>query len=625
MDSSPAVVDGVVYIGCTDNSIYALNATSGAKIWSQHTGSGALSSPSVSGGYVYMGSNDGALYAFNISTGEYIWKFQTEDSIVSSPAVANGYVYFGSEDNNLYCLNATTGNKVWASQTGYWVWSSPTVANGNVYVGSEDYNIYCFNAYTGATKWVYPTYNAVDSSPVVAGGNLYVGSTDGIIYALTDSPVKTAGSPYPVATWAIVVFDIIACVIAGSIIFTVAFSVRSKWHSRNISETQVEAGGILPWIRAHADALCIGALLAFSLLFYINLTAEHLWVADEQTYTQWAYHMLRTGDYMNEWAFGGMAIWIGKPPLFMWMISLAYQIFGVNNFAARFWGAVLGTFSLIALFYLGKRLYNRYVGLMAALVLGTFYTFFIFSRHAMTDVPMLFFMIASIYFIVDSEKAKHPNVWAALGGVFFGLALMTKQLEALVIPLVVFCYLIVTQKSLRFLITKRFTLFWSIGLLVFMPWVIYESLTFQSFFQWFFIYSNIQRTVGVIEGHPGGYDYYFQYLINNENPVWLAILPFGVALAVYKSVVKRVKADILVLVWMVAVLALFSIAQTKLYWYIIPVLPAFALAIGSLFYEIIRKIQIFTENRKNRISVESEKRLTNEASETLDKFKSEAI
>jgi len=604
VDSSPAVVDGVVYIGCTDNSLYALNASSGAKIWSQHTGSGALSSPSVSGGYVYMGSNDGALYAFNVSNGEIVWKFQTEDSIVSSPAIANGCVYFGSEDNYLYCLNAVTSDKVWASRTGYWVWSSPTVANGNVYVGSEDYNIYCFNASNGAQKWVYPTFNAVDSSPVVAEGKLYVGSDDFTIYAFTDSPVATTGSGYPVATFAIVVFDVLACVIAGGIIFAVVFSVRQNWRAKRNAQTQSEANGALTWAKSRLDALCILAILAFSVLFFINMTGEHLWVADEQTYTQWAYHMLRTGDFMNEWAFGGMAIWIGKPPLFMWMISFAYQIFGVTNFAARSVSAVLGTLSLVVIFYLGKKLYNQYVGLMSALVLGTFFTFFIFARHAMTDVPMVFFMIASIYFLVDSEKAKHANVWAALSGVFFGLALMTKQLEALVIPLVLFCYLIVSQKSLRFLITKRFTIFWGMGLLIFMPWVIYESTLFQSFFQWFFVYSNIQRTVGVIEGHPGGYLYYFQYLVNNENPVWLAILPFGVALAAYKAAVKRVKADILIVVWIVAVLALFSIAQTKLYWYIIPVLPAFALAIGSLFYQIIRKIRMFTRSRKNQVHVE---------------------
>lgn len=47
-------------------------------------------------------------------------------------------------------------------------------------------------------------------------------------------------------------------------------------------------------------------------------------------------------------------------------------MFGVNNFATRFWNAVLGALTLIAVFYLGKKLYNSYVGLMSALVLGTF-------------------------------------------------------------------------------------------------------------------------------------------------------------------------------------------------------------------------------------------------------------
>ena len=48
----------------------------------------------------------------------------------------------------------------------------------------------------------------------------------------------------------------------------------------------------------------------------------------------------------------------------MWLMSLAYKVFGVNNFASRFWSAVLGTLSLIFVFYLGKKLYNVYVGFL---------------------------------------------------------------------------------------------------------------------------------------------------------------------------------------------------------------------------------------------------------------------
>ncbi len=116
-------------------------------------------------------------------------------------------------------------------------------------------------------------------------------------------------------------------------------------------------------------------ILGFSTVFFVNLGRGQLWAADEQTYTQLAFHMFKTGDYLTPSSFGVSGVWTGKPPLLMWLISLAYQVFGVNNFASRIWSAVFGTLSLIIVFYLGKKLYNPYVGLMSALVLGTFTTF----------------------------------------------------------------------------------------------------------------------------------------------------------------------------------------------------------------------------------------------------------
>src|SRR5208337_5138042 len=159
-------------------------------------------------------------------------------------------------------------------------------------------------------------------------------------------------------------------------------------------------------------------------------------------------HMFKTGDYLTPWADGVVTFYIGKPPLNMWLMSLAYQVFGVNNFASRFWSAVFGALSLVLVFYLGKKLYNRYVGFLSALVLGTFTTFYVFARLAMTDVPLVFFILGSIYFFVLSEKTEKTNRYAALSGLLFGLALMTKQIEALLIPLIVFSYLIATKRSI---------------------------------------------------------------------------------------------------------------------------------------------------------------------------------
>ena len=69
VDSSPAVVNGVVYIGSYDDNVYALNAANGAKIWNYTTGSDVGSSPAVVGGVVYIGSYDGNVYALNAANG----------------------------------------------------------------------------------------------------------------------------------------------------------------------------------------------------------------------------------------------------------------------------------------------------------------------------------------------------------------------------------------------------------------------------------------------------------------------------------------------------------------------------------------------------------------------------
>lgn len=120
-------------------------------LWNYTTGdSVAYSSPAILNGVVYVGSNDHYVYALNAATGTYIWSYKTGSSVDSSPAVADGVVYVGSDDNNIYALNATTGNTVWTYGTTNIVDSSPAVANGVVYIGSTDHNVYAFGAVTVA-------------------------------------------------------------------------------------------------------------------------------------------------------------------------------------------------------------------------------------------------------------------------------------------------------------------------------------------------------------------------------------------------------------------------------------------------------------------------------------------
>ncbi len=182
--SSPAVVNGVVYIGSEDGNVYALDATSGIQLWKYTTGDDVFSSPAVFNGVVYIASFDGNVYALNATNGVKLWNYNTSDWVWASPAVLNGVVYIASFNRNIYALNATNGDKLWNYTTSGYVDSSPAVVNGVVYVGSDDGNVYALNATNGVPLWCYATNGEVHSSPAVVGGVVCVGSDDGNVYAL---------------------------------------------------------------------------------------------------------------------------------------------------------------------------------------------------------------------------------------------------------------------------------------------------------------------------------------------------------------------------------------------------------------------------------------------------------
>ncbi|MCK4482771.1 PQQ-binding-like beta-propeller repeat protein, partial [Candidatus Bathyarchaeota archaeon] len=180
--SSPTVAYDMVFIGNNDSRVYALNQYTGIHVWNYTTSVSVLSSPAVVDGKVYVGSD--GVYCLNAFTGEYIWSYSTGDWVVSSPTIADGKVYVGSLDNKVYCLDASTGANIWNYTTGGDVQSSPAVADGRVYVGSAGKSIYCLNASTGAYMWEYLTGDSVVSSPAVADGKVYVGSKDNKVYCL---------------------------------------------------------------------------------------------------------------------------------------------------------------------------------------------------------------------------------------------------------------------------------------------------------------------------------------------------------------------------------------------------------------------------------------------------------
>lgn len=223
--SSPAVSDGVVYVGSRDNNLYAIDAVTGQEKWRFATGTWVTSSPAVSNSTVYVGSEDKNLYAIDAVTGKEHWRFGTGGGVSSPPTVSDDVVYFGSADKNLYAVNSVTGKEKWRFQAGgmstspavangivfavfdinglfaidavagreLWnfhpdpgglFYSSPAITDGIVYFGDCQHNhLFAIDAKTGKEKWEYGTKGWIRSSPAVSNGTVYVGSQDKTLYA----------------------------------------------------------------------------------------------------------------------------------------------------------------------------------------------------------------------------------------------------------------------------------------------------------------------------------------------------------------------------------------------------------------------------------------------------------
>jgi outer membrane protein assembly factor BamB len=184
ISSSPAVVDGIVYVGSRDSYVYAFKADTGEQLWEFKTGSWVESSPVVVGGVVYIGSNDGFFYALDARNGAKLWSFGTIYAVRSTAAVADGIVYIGSDDYYVYALDAATGKTQWRHETGTQVTSSPAVADGIVVVGSADGVFYSLNARNGKPRLQYKTRSVGISSPVVESGVAYFTDTSGYLFAV---------------------------------------------------------------------------------------------------------------------------------------------------------------------------------------------------------------------------------------------------------------------------------------------------------------------------------------------------------------------------------------------------------------------------------------------------------
>ena len=163
-------------------------------------------------------------------------------------------------------------------------------------------------------------------------------------------------------------------------------------------------------------------LLVTITVFFTNLGVPRLWDRDEPRNAGCAAEMLARNDWVVP--IFNSQLRPHKPALLYWLMMSAYSVFGVNEFSARFWSALLAVGTCLATYMIGRRLFDSTIGLVSAIALATSMMFVVAARAATPDSVLVFCSTVSLMFFAlgtfpktndtsRNENSKHNDgQWA---------------------------------------------------------------------------------------------------------------------------------------------------------------------------------------------------------------------
>jgi len=304
-------------------------------------------------------------------------------------------------------------------------------------------------------------------------------------------------------------------------------------------------------------------------------------IPDEVFYTQTAKEMLKAHSWMTPYMFGQPQF--EKPIFLYWLLKIAFIIFGLTSFAARFFPALFAIFGVLATYFLGLWGFkSEKKAFISALVLMTSGLYVGLARTVFTDLifsVFILFSLLSFYWGYSFRERKGPGI--LLFFIFAALAVLSKGPLGLAIPFLSVGVFLFIKKDIKFLLNRY--LAW--GLLIFvvtaLPWYILMIKLYGNTFIHEFFYNNHFRRI--IEAEHAMNDSWYFYLFSMVG----CIFPWSIFLVISlfflpKYLKQKDNSFYTFLVCLIAVVfVIFQSAHSKLVSYIFPLFPALALLTGG--------------------------------------------
>ena len=334
--------------------------------------------------------------------------------------------------------------------------------------------------------------------------------------------------------------------------------------------------------QARSQRLRWWAWVLMAAVWFVTLQVRPMFDPDEGRYAEIPREMVASGNWVTP-RLDGLK-YFEKPVLQYWATATVYSVFGLSNWSSRLWTVGLG-FGCLALIYAWlARLYDRRAAILGVALLAMSPYFGIIGHLDLLDAGLTFWLTAMVLAFTRAQCTPEGSAaernWMLLSWAMAALALLTKGLEVYVLAgLALVGYTVIERDARPW---RRLHLLAGIPLMVLIaaPWFVAVSLRNHVFAEYFFIHEHFQRFL-TDEARRVEPWWYFIALLVIGAFAWLAPLARA-ARAAWREPgpVAHFKPLKFLLLYSLLTVIFFSLSDSKLATYILPVFPPLAALTG---------------------------------------------
>jgi 4-amino-4-deoxy-L-arabinose transferase-like glycosyltransferase len=309
-----------------------------------------------------------------------------------------------------------------------------------------------------------------------------------------------------------------------------------------------------------------------AVVFFFNLWSYGLWEPDEARYAEIAREMVQDGSFLIPHL--NYVIYVEKPPLLYWLTALSFSVFGINEFAARFFVATFGVVGVAATAWFAGRFFGKRHALLAGGILATVPLYAVMAQVLTTDTVLAVFVTVANFALFTHWR--EGGRWCWLAYLAIALGVLTKGPVAIILPALAMFAFLLWQREWRDSLGRFHVVGGGVVIAaVSGPWFIAMIALVPGYFDFYFVGEHLRRAFEESYSHREPFYFYIPVLAAGLLP-WSMLVPFLTWRRLTENPARR-----FCLMAAVTTVVAFSCASAKLIPYILPAVPPLAILIAD--------------------------------------------